>query len=154
MRIGHIYLSTASDGAASEFASLIEALDRLAVEQHVLVASAALARRLQSCPYVTVGPVVRSPVMAYCLMPEIDLVHVHDEKSAQSGLLLTLTRSVPFVMTRRESEPDGRNPLKRSITQRAQRLIDPADATPDDLLQIYRQTVATWSELPQDANCG
>lgn len=154
MRIGHIYLSAASDDAASKFASLVEALDRLAVEQHVLVASAALARRLQSCPYVTVGPVVRSPVMAYCLMPEIDLVHVHDEKSGQAALLLTLTRSIPFVMMCRESEQDGRNPLKRSITQRAQTLIDPADATPDKLLQIYEQTVAAWSELPQDANCG
>ena len=154
MRIGHIYLSTASNRATSEFTSLIEALDRLAVEQHVLVASAALARRLQSCPYVTVGPVVRSPVMAYCLMPDIDLVHTHDEKSGQAGLLLTLTRSIPFVTMRRESEHDGRNPLRRSIAQRAQALIDPADAGPDKLLQIYEQAVAAWSKLPQDANCG
>lgn len=154
MKIGHIFLSTAPDDAASKFALLIEALDRLAIEQHVLVADAALARRLQCCPYVTVGPVVRSPVMAYCLMPDIDLVHVHEEKGGQAGLLLTLTRSIPFVMMRRESEPDGRNPLKRSIAHRAQSLIDPKDATPDKLLQVYRQTVAAWSKLPQDANCG
>ena len=89
VKIGHIYLSTASDDAASEFALLVEALDRLAVEQHAIVSSAALARRLQSCPYVTVGPVVKSPVVAYCLMPDIDLVHAHDEKSGQAGLLLT-----------------------------------------------------------------
>ena len=154
MKIGHICLSTASDDAASEFASLIESLDRLAVDQYVLVADAAVARSLQSCPYVTVGPVVRSPVMAYCLMPEIDLVHVHDEKSGQAGLLLTLTRSIPFVMMNPETRPNGRNPLKRSIAHRAQSLIDPANTTPDELLRIYRQTVAAWSELPQDADCG
>ncbi len=92
--------------------------------------------------------------MAYCLMPEIDLVHVHDEKSGQAGLLLTLTRSIPFVMARSDMEPEGRSPLKRSIAHRAQCLIDPADITPDRLLQVYRETVAAWSKLPQDANCG
>jgi hypothetical protein len=154
VKIGHIFLSTASAGATTEFASLVEALDRLAVEQHALVASAALARRLQRYPYVTVGPVVRSPVMAFCLMPDVDLVHIHDERSGQAGLLLTLTRSIPFVLTGQDSSPDTRNPLKRSIVHRAQSLIDPADATPDKLVQVYQQTVAAWSKLPQDANCG
>ena len=147
-------MSTAPDGAATEFILLVEALDRLAIEQHVLVASVSLARRLQSCPYVTVGPVVKSPVMAYCLMPDIDLVHVHDEKSGQAGLLLTLTRSIPFVMARVDSDPLSRSPLKRSIAHRAQSLIDPADEAPDKLLQVYQQAVAAWSKLPQDANCG
>ena len=154
MKIGHIYLSTASDDATSRFVSLVEALDRLAVEQHALVASVSLARRLQSCPYVTVGPVVKSPVMAYCLMPDIDLVHVHDEKSGQAGLLLTLTRSIPFVMARGDSNLNRRNPLQRSIAHRAQCLIDPMEMTPDKLVDIYRESVAAWSKLPQDANCG
>jgi hypothetical protein len=154
VKIGHIFLSTASDDSILEFASLVEALDRLAIEQHVLVASVPLVRRLQSCPYVTVGPVVKTPVMAYCLMPNIDIVHIHDSKSGQAGLLLTLTRSIPFVMTTPETGTDSRNPLKRSVFHRAQEFIPPSDAEPQKLIEIYRRTVDGWSKFPQDADCG
>lgn len=154
MIIGHICLAARADDAVDRFAALVEALDRLAVEQTVLVASAPLARRLQSCPYVTVGPIVRSPVVAYCLMPDVDVVHIHDDKSGQAGLLLTLTRSTPFVMTTPEKSSPGRNPLKRSVFHRAQSLISPSDMNPEHLLRVYRRTVDDWSKLRQDADCG
>jgi len=154
VHIGHICLTTASDDTITRFTSLIEAFDRLAIEQHVLVASIALARRLQSCPYVTVGPVVKTPVMAYCLMPKVDLVHIHDNTSGQAGLLLTLTRSTPFVMTTPDKISTSRNPLKRSVFQRAQSLIPPSEAEPEKLISLYRQTIDAWSKLPQDADCG
>ncbi|MDH3266274.1 MAG: hypothetical protein OEM25_04845 [Gammaproteobacteria bacterium] len=80
MKIGHILLTTASDDASSRFTSLVESLDRLAVDQHVLVAGTALARRLRSCPYAIVGPVVRTPVMACWLMPDVDLVHSQTQR--------------------------------------------------------------------------
>ena len=154
MKIGHICL-TASVDARTRFESVVEALDRLAVEQHVITSSAPLARRLQCCPYVTVGPAVRTPVMAYCLMPAVDLVHIHDEKSGQAGLLLTLTRSTPFVMSSDPSPDSGWNPLRRSVFNRAQALV-PASlaAEPDELVALYRRTIDTWSKLPQDADCG
>ena len=154
VKIGHIYLATASDDAIMHFASLVEGLDRLAIEQHLLISSTALVRRLQSCPYVTIGPVVRTPVMAYCLMPDVDLVHTHDDKSGQAGLLLTLTRSTPFVMTTSEEKATGRNPLKRSMLQRAQSLISPSEADAEEIIRIYRRTIDARSELPQDADCG
>ncbi len=155
MKIGHICLSTVPDDAILQFAALIEALDRLAIEQHVLVASIALARRLQSCPYVTLGPIVKTPVMAYCLMPEIDVVHIHDDKSGQAGLLLTLTRSIPFVMTSHETRKDSRNPLQRSVLHRARNLIAPDDVgNPERLVEIYRRAINGWSKLPEDADCG
>lgn len=155
MKIGHICLVSESDDAIQRFAALVEAFDRLAIEQHVLVSSVALARRLQSCPYVTVGPVVRTPVMAYCLMPAVDLVHIHDEKSGQAGLLLTLTRSTPFVMRApTEKSASSRNPLKRSVLQRAQCLIPSSMQEADDLLGIYQETIDAWSKFPQDADCG
>ena len=154
VKIGHIYLETASDDTILQFAALIEALDRLAVEQHVLVASTALARRLDCCPYVTIGPVVKTPVMAYCLMPDVSIVHIHDGKSGQAGLLLTLTRSIPFVMTTPDTTTKSRNPLKRSILHRAQSLVPPEDAEPEKLVRLYRRTVAAWSKLPQDADSG
>jgi len=153
MKIGHIYLATTSVDAIMHVTSLVEGLDRLAIEQHLLVSSTALVRRLQSCPYVTIGPVVKSPVIAYCLMPKVDLVHIHDEKSGQAGLLLVLTRSTPFVMTASETATKTRNPLNRSIMRRAQSLISTSETNAEDIIRIYRQTIDAWSELPQDADC-
>lgn len=92
--------------------------------------------------------------MAYCLMPDIDVVHVHDGKSGQAGLLLTLTRSIPFVMAASETSDATRNPLKRSILHRAQALIEPSRMQPESLIDIYRRAVDAWSKLPEDANCG
>lgn len=136
------------------FTTLVESLDRLTIDQHVLVSSAALARRLHSCPYVTVGPVVKTPVMAYCLMPSVDVVHIHDTKSGQVGLLLTLTRSTPFVMTCDGKNRSGRNPIRRSIFERAQAMVSPSELDTESIVRIYRKTVDAWSELPQDADCG
>ena len=153
MKIGHVYLAHDEDETTLQFAALVGALDRLAIDQHVLVANLALARRLQSCPYVSVGPVVKTPIMAYCLMPNVDLVHVHDSKSGQAGLLLTLTRSIPFVITTPDEPTTSRNPIKRSILQRAQSLILPSDTDPDALIGVYRRTIDAWSELPQHSNC-
>lgn len=154
MKIGHIYLATSADDAFERFASLIEALDRLAIQQTVLVASNSLARRLDCCPYVTVGSIVRTPVTAYCLMPKVDVAHIHDDKSGQAGLLLTLTRSTPYVMTMPGVSDKSRNPLKRSVYQRAQSLILPADMEPEKLIHIYRRTIDEWSRLQQGADCG
>jgi hypothetical protein len=152
VKIGHVFLLAADEAAANAFVELVEGLDRLAVDQHVLVSDIAIARRLDSRPYVTVGPIVRSPVMAYCLMPLVDLVHAHDEKAGQTGLLLTLTRSIPFVLS--SSAGRGSHPLQRSVASRAQGLIRVDGVGADRLVEQYRETIDAWSELPQDANCG
>jgi len=154
MKIGHICLATEPEDVIARFTSLIEALDRLAIEQHVLVASVSLARRLQSCPYVTVGPVVKTAVMAYCLMPRVDVVHIHEEKGEQAALLLRLTRSIPFVMTVSELEDTERSPLSRAVRQRAASLMSPSCDEHDAIIAIYRQAIDSWSKLPQDADCG
>ena len=92
--------------------------------------------------------------MAYCLMPKVDLVHIHDTGSGQVGLLLTLTRSTPFVMTCDEENRSGRNPIRRSIFDRAQAMVSPTELDTVAVIRIYRKTIDAWSELPQDANCG
>ena len=153
MKVGQIYLENTSADGAKQFLAIIEGLDKLAIEQHVLVAELDMARSLEALPYVTVGPVVRTPVMAYCLMPGVDVVHIHDSKSGRAGLLLTLTRSVPFVMTLPKNAKTTRNPLERSILQRAQTTIEPQDLEPESLVQAYRRATDTWSKLPEDANC-
>ena len=153
MKVGQIYLEKTSAVGARQFQILIESLDRLAIQQHVLVASADLARSLGCLPYVTVGPVVSTPVTAYCLMPDVDVAHVHDSKSGQSGLLLTLTRSIPYVMTRLETEQSSRNPITRSVHGRAQQTIEPRALQPDALIDTYRNAAEVLSKRPKNANC-
>ncbi|NNC77235.1 MAG: hypothetical protein HKN77_04680, partial [Woeseiaceae bacterium] len=71
---------------------------------------------------------VKTPVMAYCLMPDVPVVHAHDSSGGQAGLLLTLTRSIPYVITRRSSRPVGKNPITRSAVSRSCGVICPGPA--------------------------
>ena len=145
MHIGHINLAKSFNGAGEHFVSLVEALREQGVQQYVLVRNIALAKRLDLVDKVTAGPAVRSAVMAYCLMPHVDVVHIHDPSDGQAGLLLTLTRSIPFVLTHRDAAP-GRNPLTQAVYKRASGIIYQSDADAAKHLRIYRHAVATWRE--------
>lgn len=122
MYVGHINLVRSMNGMGEHFVKLIEGLDRQGLQQHVLVSNAALARRVAVYENVLVGPVVRTAVMAYCLMPDVDVAHVHDQKANQAGLVLRLTRSMPYVVTRRSPFADG-NTISRSMLSRAAGII-------------------------------
>lgn len=150
MQIGHINLAKSFNGAGEHFVNLVEALQALDVRQHVLVRNVALAKRLDLVEGVTVGPTVRSAVMAYCLMPPVDVVHVHDLSEGQSGLLLTLTRSIPFVLTHRHASP-VRNPLAQAIYRRASGIVFQGDADAAKHLRIYRHAVETWRSAAPSA---
>ncbi len=134
MKIGHICLAPAESETYEHFAALVEAIaaTQIDAEQHVLVANVALARRLASCRGVSVGPVVTTAVMAYCLMPNVEIAHVHESKSGQAGLLLTLTRSIPFVITTKNGETSDMSPVARSVRQRAVRTIKCAETASDE----------------------
>lgn len=140
MQLGHINLSKSFNGAGEHFVQLVETLQVHAVQQHVLVRNQALATRLGLVEGVTVGPVVASAVMAYCLMPTVDVVHVHDPADGQSGLLLTLTRSIPFVLTHRDGAP-GKNPIMQAVYRRAAGIVYRHDADALTQLRIYRHAV-------------
>jgi len=127
VQIGHINLNKSMNGTGEHFVGLIEGLDRLGIKQHVIVRNKALARRLAMYENVTVGPTVTAAVTAYCLMPQVAVVHTHDETGGHAGLLLTLTRSIPYVATRRSALPPGKNPIVRSVYGRAASLICPSD---------------------------
>ena len=96
MRIGHVCLDRSFNGLGEHIVSLVEGLSAQGAEQHVLVRNRAMASRLALCENVTVGPTTGTAVVACCLMPPVDVIHSHDDKSAQAGLLLQLTRSIPF----------------------------------------------------------
>ena len=128
MLVGHINLETSMNGTGEHFIRLVEALNRQGIEQHVLVANQSLAKRVNVYDGVTTGPVVKTPIMAYCLMPDVRVVHAHDHGGGQAGLLMTLTRSTPYVLTRRSAEAVGKNPIARSMVRRASGLICPSAA--------------------------
>ncbi len=134
MIIGHINLDKSMTGVGEHFVRLVRSLDRQGIRQHVLVSDAALARRVSGFENVFVGPVVGTPVMAVCLMPDVAVVHVHDSKSKQAGLVLRLTRSIPFVLTRRDTTPPGRNPIAKSMIARAAGVICPTEVAASAIL--------------------
>jgi hypothetical protein len=111
------------NGCGEHFVRLVEAIDGMGIEQHVIVRNHSLAKRVAIYDGVTTGPCTGSAVMAYGLMPRVRLAHVHDDVAGQSGLLLTLTRSIPFVITRRDRRALGSSPLLRSIYSRAACII-------------------------------
>jgi hypothetical protein len=143
MQIGHINLAKSFNGAGEHFVNLVEALQALDVRQHVLVRNIALARRLDLVEGVTVGPAVRSAVMAYCLMPPVDVAHVHNPSDGPSGLLLTLTRAIPFVLTHRDAS-QLRNPLSQAIYRRASGVVYQGDVDATRHLRIYEHAVENW----------
>lgn len=143
MHIGHINLARSFNGAGEYFVKLIEALQELGAQQYILVGNVALAKRLDLVDDVTVGPVVHSAVMAYCLMPHVNVVHVHDPSEGQSGLLLALTRSIPFVLTHHGQSP-GKNPLSQAVYKRASGIVYHGDADAAKHLRIYKYAIASW----------
>ncbi len=123
MLIGHINLAVSMNGTGEHFVTLVEALQGTGLHQHVLVRNATLAKRIDAIGGVAMGPVVHSPVMAYCLMPRVDLVHVHEPTAGQAGLLLTLTRSIPYILTHRGAARFAGNPLLHAVYKRAAAVI-------------------------------
>lgn len=143
MHIGHVNLAKTIYDAGENFIKLIEALQAEGVQQHVLVRNVELARRLEGIDQVSVGPIVRSPVSAFTLMPPVDVVHAHDPPGGQAGLLLLLTRSIPYVLTIEGLGP-ARNPIMRAVNRRASGVIERRDADGAKHLRIYRHAVASW----------
>ena len=141
MYLGHINLSESFNGAGEHFVRLIESLQKQNLRQYVLVRNVALAKRLDLIEGVTVGPVVRSPVTAYCLMPDVDVVHIHDRPSWTAGLLLALTKKIPFTITRHVSLGGGNNPLSQAAIKRASGFIEDYQLDAKEHLQVYRQAV-------------
>jgi hypothetical protein len=119
LRIGHINLAPSFNGTGEHFVTLVEAIQAAGMQQHVLTRNVTLARRLDAIEGVEVGPAVRSAVTAYCLMPIVDLAHIHDAAAGQAGLLLTLTRSVPYVLSYDSESSISRNPLAQAVYRRA-----------------------------------
>lgn len=123
MLVGHINLAPCMRDDCAPFVRLVEALQQAAVSQHVLVRNETLSKRIAAIQGVVVGPLVQSPVVAYCLLPRVDVVHVHEPTAGQAGLLSVLTRSIPYVLTHRGDLPRGSSPVLQAIYRRASAVI-------------------------------
>lgn len=119
---------------------LANALSNHDIEQYAVVRNSTLARRLSRLSRMSVGPLVNSPVTAYGLMPAVDLAHLHDRKSLQSGLLLTLTRSIPYIVTHRSLDPPPAHALARSMYRRAERIACVSEAVSKIMLAYASDT--------------
>ncbi len=123
MLIGHINLSPSIYGNGEHFVRLVEALQQAGLGQYALVRDVTLAKRIDAIAGVDVGPVVHSPIMACCLLPQVDVAHVHEPSAGQAGLLLALTRSIPYVLTHRGTVSPGAGPLLQAVYGRAVRVL-------------------------------
>lgn len=123
MLIGHINLAQTVHEAGEPVVRLVEALARARMDQYILVRNETLAKRLDAVDRVTVGSIVHSPVMAYCLLPHVDVAHAHDVAAGQAGLLLTLTRSIPYVLSHRGILTPNGNPLVPAVYKRATKVL-------------------------------
>lgn len=139
MRIGHIYLSNEADSSARRFVRLVQMLALHGFEQHVIVRNTDLIERLERTRGVSVEANVRTPVSAFCMMPSIDVVHLHDRSSWQAGLLFVLTKSVPYVLTALPESEQGGGAVATATQKRATALIDPEVADVVTHIQVYRQ---------------
>ena len=143
--VGHINLNRSMDVAAEKFIRLVEVLDRAEVSQHVIVANEDLAKRVAIYPSVSMGPVTGSAVMAYCLMPRVDVVHAHGDQAGHAGLLLALTRSIPYVMTSDAGGSATGNHAQRAVSRRSMRQLDIGGRLDAGrVLRIYSRAVARW----------
>ncbi|MCH9693348.1 MAG: glycosyltransferase [Gammaproteobacteria bacterium] len=141
MHVGHINLATTFNGAGEHFVNLVKELCQHNIEQYVVVRNVALAKRLDIVDGVTVGPVVRSAITAFCLMPGVDVVHVHDSSSASAGLLMALTRSVPFVLSDHDISGAKKNPIRQAVEKRASGFVETDTMSGIELIKSYRQAV-------------
>ena len=145
MRVGHINLSESFTNGGEDFVTLVELLQQHSIQQHVMVRNVVLAKQIALIENVTVGPIVRSPVTAYALMPHVDMVHIHDLLSRPAGILLTLTRSVPFVLTRLDAVATSNSPLDQAACNRASGFIEENETDISEYFRVYRRAVDSLS---------
>lgn len=152
LKIGQICLVTDRDDPVyRNFVNLVEALDRLAVRQYLLAADSAALCRFERLCFADLGPPVNSPVLANCHLPDVEVAHAHGDAAGSTGLLLALTRSIPFVLT---PEPPGRpeSSFRRLVRRRAAAVVAPGEICADDLVTVYRRIADGLLEFPQDAD--
>jgi len=136
LTIGHIDLSPGAGAEVSGLASIVVFLAASGVRQHVVAGDMALCRRLCDVDGVAVGPTTSAPAVAFSQMPAVDVLHVHDERSAEAGLLMALTRSTPYIYSDAAANDLPVGPVSAAIYRRASSIVCPDPATADRIVRF------------------
>lgn len=151
MHIGHIYLHARDNGVSEYVVRLVESLDALGVEQHVIADEHDFIARVAISSAVSTGPCTSSSIVATALMPPVNLVHIHDEDAGRAGLLLKLTRSMRYVITRRDPTPLTGSPIQRAIYERAECCIARSSEAAQSIIDAG---IRTRTEVLGDLDAG
>lgn len=156
MQIGHIYLHGKENGFSEYFVRLVEGLAAHGVEQHVVADKHELIARVAVSPGVSTGPCTSSSIVAMALMPPVSLVHIHDDDAGRAGLLLKLTRSMRYVITRRDREAISGSPVLRAIYERAECVVARSEEASQSILDagIRTRTEVLGDLDAENAECG
>lgn len=152
MELGHINLDRKGSDRDRDFLAMAENLDHLGVRQHFVVADDAAARYLQRLAFAAGVDVTASPIVANCLMSNVDLVHAHGYRAGRAGLIMTLTRGIPYLLTAVENERTGTVPLKGSVRRRARAVLADDRVGAAELIDLYTAIMGAESKLPEDAD--
>ena len=136
MFIGHVCLSKDFGLTAKQLLLLVDAIGHQGIQQSVVVRCPSLAHRLANCTNVTVAGLADSPVIAYSMVPPVDLAHMHDPDGVHAGLLLALTRSTPYIITCRSSAALEESVIVRAAYRRAACIVCTTPTTAD-VLQAF-----------------
>lgn len=152
MDLGHILLDRKGSDRDRDFLAMAENLDHLGVRQHFVVADDATARYLQRLAFAAGVDVTASPIVANCLISNVDLVHAHGYRAGRAGLIMTLTRGIPYVLTAIQNGRGEAMSLKGSVMRRARVLLTDDRVPVAELIDVYAAVIRGESELPQDAD--
>lgn len=101
----------------------------------------ALVERLGDLPGVDVRPVPNNPVSAARATAGADLVHVHEGRAGQAGLLANLFAGTPYIVTRRIPQAPSARLTTRLIYRRAAHIACVSNAILE-AMQAYVPEVA------------
>lgn len=154
--IGHVNLSKRFDSSGTQLLLLTRALSKHGVRQHAVVRCPLLLEGLSDITNVSLGPLADSPVMANCVLPAVDLAHLHDTRSATTGLILSLTRSIPYIITIRGRAVPAHHAIARSIHRRAACVICTTDPMRETMRgycpDTYVETISDARTVQENAS--
>ncbi len=102
LHIGHVNLAKGFRGGERQTQLLISALSEQGLQQTVVIrADSPLKNLLEKLPNVRLVLCKKPYWRAIFKLPKVDLLHAHDGKAVHWCRLVKLTRSLPYVVTRR-----------------------------------------------------
>lgn len=118
--ICHINLAKGFRGGERQTQLLIDELDALDWKQRLVVRQGSpLPNRVADPGKLEIVEVASNPLSAAFATRDVSLVHAHEARGLYSGLLANLVRGIPFIGTRRVTNPYSNSPIRDWAYRRA-----------------------------------